>query len=401
MPRKTKTYRPSPINLDNVVSVRVVRGPHPKDTAAGVKPKDARWYWRAFVAGACVEVLGWVTEEEARRKGGEHVQTYAAEEDRTPKAVGGTFVALVQDWRDYMLSRQDAAVRTKKNAKQNADHLLDHWPDVKVSSVRAKHVQEYVNARISEGVAESTLQQELRAAGAAWRWGQEEGRAPARRFPKVQVNGRQLEDRKREKYTPPQEDVDAVLDHLPRTWRRMALALINECGARASGIQGMTWDDVDWTGKRLRVGKKTGKRWIEASDHILAELAAFRAMPAEGRLDGVERYVLGVSPKNVPSKLGGYEEGAIGDVCRDLGIKPFTPHGMRRLVVRRLRKGGVPAISAAEYLGHSVKMMQELYDSVDAEDRSERRSFVNSWRGDTDSVSGTQSTDNTPPRTVH
>ena len=52
---------------------------------------------------------------------------------------------------------------------------------------------------------------------------------------------------------------------------------------------------------------------------------------------------------------------------KELG--PFTPHGLRRLVVDRLARAGVDVGTAAALLGHSPTVMLQHYRAVNDGDR--------------------------------
>lgn len=55
--------------------------------------------------------------------------------------------------------------------------------------------------------------------------------------------------------------------------------------------------------------------------------------------------------------------------CRRVGVEPFTPHGLRRMVVTRLLRAGVDAGTAASLTGHSVQVMLVHYQQVSDVDR--------------------------------
>ena len=58
----------------------------------------------------------------------------------------------------------------------------------------------------------------------------------------------------------------------------------------------------------------------------------------------------------------------IGEACTELGIPPFTNHGLRRRAIRRFRKAGVPVKEAAAYFGHSEIVMLRMYDEIEEGD---------------------------------
>ncbi len=64
--------------------------------------------------------------------------------------------------------------------------------------------------------------------------------------------------------------------------------------------------------------------------------------------------------------------------CEELGIEPFAWHGVRRRLVRRLRREGVSVTAAAAYLGHSPLVMVRLYDEIDDDDLEDEMAKV--WK---------------------
>jgi hypothetical protein len=55
--------------------------------------------------------------------------------------------------------------------------------------------------------------------------------------------------------------------------------------------------------------------------------------------------------------------------CTAAGVKPFTPHGFRRMVVDRMIRGGIDPATAASLTGHSVEVMLRCYRKVTDDDR--------------------------------
>jgi integrase len=377
MPSKApkKPYRPEPI-VSEPVRCRVVRGPHPDD--ASIKPEDARWYWRIFLGNDCVEVLGWATVPDARRAAARQSAAHAEVRDTSgPAPTAGTVGALLDGWAAYMAARRDIKPRTKKNAAQYVGHLrAAPLADVRTSALRSADLDGYAGARSDAGAGGGTIAQEVGALRAAWAWGQGRGVVPDRAFPRFKLRISPVRD----KYTPPDADIAAVVAALTPGWQRAALVLAAYGGLRTHEIAALTWDDVDLSPGaglvRVSGETKTGAREVVLPDEAVTELRAFRDLPPASRAAGEAGYLLGVMPGNVPAKLGGFEGGAIGEACRVLGLRTFTPHGLRRAAVRRFRRAGVPLAVAAAHFGHSPDVMMKVYDEVDDHDRDDARRRV-------------------------
>ncbi len=91
---------------------------------------------------------------------------------------------------------------------------------------------------------------------------------------------------------------------------------------------------------------------------FLQEWHLMRGRPARGE------NLLGVRGKMLRSR--GRDK--LEDTCEALEIEPFAWHGVRRRVVRRLRKAGVSIKGAAFLLGHSPTVMLRIYDELEPGD---------------------------------
>ena len=84
------------------------------------------------------------------------------------------------------------------------------------------------------------------------------------------------------------------------------------------------------------------------------------------RLDGSDEYLLEFSVKGRTTEI----HSRLKRACKAAGIAPFTPHGLRRLVVDTMARNGVDAGTAASLTGHSPVVMLRFYRQVTDEDRA-------------------------------
>ena len=106
-----------------------------------------------------------------------------------------------------------------------------------------------------------------------------------------------------------------------------------------------------------KVGDGNGVREVPIPDELLTLL--LESLMRRGR-PGTEAHLLGVKggilrPRGRDKLVAAY---------RALGIEPFTWHGVRRCVVKRMRNTSVSVRVAAGYLGHHPTVMLNIYDSV-------------------------------------
>ena len=127
--------------------------------------------------------------------------------------------------------------------------------------------------------------------------------------------------------------------------------------ARVSSICAVCEGDLDEI-RGLRIpDTKTGPRWFPVPVEIASSLKEHFA-ENEGPL-------IAGSPKVAPQIV----RDRLRRACKAAGVKPFPPHGFRRMVVDRMIRGGVDPATAASLTGHSVEVMLRSYRKVTDEDR--------------------------------
>lgn len=332
--------------------------------------REGAWYWRAerYTEGKSETVwTGWGTPEEAERTVARIVGGVA------PAPVAGTTVGdLLELWIGRQEDRADArqlspnTVRAQRNA---AEHLVTHLGHVLVDRVDARAIERAIAGRSREGAAPLTVQQELVALRAAWRWGKEAGHVD-RELPRVHHKAEAVSER----YTPSRGDVEAVIAELTG-WRRPAVELLASTGCRLSEVGALRVEDIDLEHQCVRVRGKTGRREVPLAPPAMRRLLAWVGERTSGPL-------WGVAPGSVRHMLGP----GIHRAAKRAGVHPWTPHGLRRWVRSLLRRAGTDASVSADLLGHSVAVMQRYYDQVDEEEAREamRRARVGYLGGDAD-----------------
>jgi len=136
-------------------------------------------------------------------------------------------------------------------------------------------------------------------------------------------------------------------------------------GARISAVMDLRWQNIDLDGGWVEFTKtKTRKtRKVSLSDRLCKSLMEFRS-PQTGGCDRV--FNVGNYPDHVDGHPGRRQAVSrqVRKACKDLGIKPFSPHGLRRLAADTMARSGVDVATAAQILGHSVEMMLKIYRTV-------------------------------------
>lgn len=142
----------------------------------------------------------------------------------------------------------------------------------------------------------------------------------------------------------------------------LVVRLLAMTGARVSEVCDLVPDSLDLMCGILHLGSKTGRR----GSPLPAELVeALRDRVADGRPRLLDR------PRESASQV---VRDRLRRASKAAGVPVFTPHGLRRLVVDRMARGGVDVGTAASLTGHSVEVVLRYYRQVSDEDR--RRAVV-------------------------
>ena len=156
--------------------------------------------------------------------------------------------------------------------------------------------------------------------------------------------------------TPTPGDVAAVLKHMDGDYR-LGVLLLFATGARIGEVCNLRRKEVEATGVST-LGSKNRSRRVPLRSEIVAEVM--------DRLDGSDDYLLDFPAKDRKQAL----RSRLKRACKAAGIAPFTPHGLRRLVVDTMARNGVDAGTAASLTGHSPVVMLRFYRQVTDEDRA-------------------------------
>ncbi len=332
------------------------------------------WYWRVFYRDRTI-ASGWYTPEEVV-----HVAIRLLQEDNFIPATDGkprTVGQLLRVWAAHYRKRNDIDAKTLGVKRRNLRHLLAHLDDILLAELGQADIDNYRDERLDETGAPSTIEIEHRTLRQAWGWGRKRsyvtGTAPELEIEKWSV----YNDR-----TPSDDEIDAVMALLGERatrrvngarWPKMCVRFMKETGARLHEVGTLVWSRIELDGAKPRVtllGKRTRKgrrkkenqpRTIPISVALATELKLWAMQVGHRSADSP---LLGVSHGTCRSR-GIWH---IKEACRELGIEPFTNHGIRRRAIRRFRRAEVHVNEAAEYFGHSPVTMMRIYDEIEPAD---------------------------------
>lgn len=192
---------------------------------------------------------------------------------------------------------------------------------------------------------------------AAWKWARDfmDDFPPAnvwRTVPK-------FPETRKPRYVPPEKDLFKVIEAATGQDRVMLLTLLYTA-ARKGEMFRMVWQDVDFAGKRLRLG--TRKRadgsleyeWLPMTDDLFATLL-------EHRKGAVNEWVFVQSVGRHSGKPYTENRGFPQEICEKVEAKPFGCHAIRHHTASTLWKLGVPLQMVQLILRHKSPRTTEKY----------------------------------------
>jgi integrase len=299
-----------------------------------------------------------------------------ADETKDARTVGDAIDRFVA----HSFAAYQAGAKSKSvyyNRKQQAQVIERAWPEfmaIRLWSLREADL-ELLSFKVLASKAPSTGQPYapatvdlvVRLPAAAMRWLR--AREGGDRIPKPPFfDSEHLRVQTRDKYTPTEEECARLAAAL-FGWDRIMTILLWQSGARIGEIRDLTWDRVNYDQGRIYLAKTKNHKprpvrvpaWVvdELREHRRAVLS-----DTSGRYTS-KTHVLGVRGNGGMSRY----RNRLYATQATLGLPKFTPHGFRRHMVDDLQRSGVPVKVAAELMGHSVRVMLDLYQQVAEADR--------------------------------
>jgi integrase len=404
--------KPSSIVIEPV-RARAVRGPHPKN------PKS--WYWRPeYHHDGTTESFKsfWATRDEARERITELLAAKGIDrlvEER--RVVRGevthlsTVEHLMRAFIGWWEEKDDAKPATLKIYRFAARRLVKHIGDVRVARLDLPVLERYrrdrqrewkkdlleqiertraalVEAKAAVAAPDApesarrrvrqlqtrrdrlerrrakpvltSLSSEFKVLRAAWNWAQEriDGFPRHRlRVRTVAPSSKDLEESS-DNYRPSVAEFWAVMEHLDG-WALRACLLLAATGARKKEIATARWEGFDAGEGTLLVDGKTGERTVALPAPTIEMLLEIQPPPPVGRIIG----------EVTVSTFGSWLGHKLRRACEETGVRPFTVHGIRRMVTDRMYSSGSDPSAAAAQLGHSVKVALQHYRKAKVADK--------------------------------
>jgi integrase len=229
-------------------------------------------------------------------------------------------------------------------------------PDADVQTFRKMDALKYLQKLFKKRSGYS-VNKERKNMAAAWNFGVKflEG-FPAMnpflavpRFPEVRQN----------RYVPPEKDFRKVLDQAEGQDKVMLMTFLHTA-ARRGELYKLQWGDVDFGGKRLRLGTKKRQdgsmeyEWLPMTDELFNTLLAHRQ-------GAVNEWVFTQSSGRCEGKPYTENRGFPQRLCESAEVKPFGCHAIRHLTASILANNNVPMIAIQQILRHKKLATTERY----------------------------------------
>ena len=336
-----RSARPKPFSLDKI-KCRIVSGPHPDD--------PNRWYWQAVTYGDGEQRTiwtGWGSVEEVKAALAPLLMGMQAAPSRREDRVS-TVQDLLEVWLAWQLGQPNLSEGRKLNSKKEAEHVAAVIGDVLILRLDTTTLTEYQRVRLREGASTGVIRNEISTVIQAWNWGGERGLAPERRLRRPRLQHKSV----RNDYVPDLVEFWKAVDALPdsRPWARTMLLLLGATGARPSEIAALTWEDIHWRRRTVRLDGKTGKRLAVVSQEVLDELAPHRPDPATGRVLSVSLTTARVDIRKI-----------LRDACVAANVTPFLPMSIRKMVENAMFDAGADPGVVSRQLGHTPEVSLRHY----------------------------------------
>jgi integrase len=325
----------------------------------------------------------WEREERARldREGQAYVD---------PKAAKVTVTDYARRWVE---SRPNRAGTTKRYQGMIAAHLVGTpLGRMHVAAVRPIHVQEWATSRAAV-LSPSTLDRTFTFLRSVFKSAAETGLVP--RTPCLSTIQRPRAEQQ-DRTVLDAAQVEALVDATPERYRALVV-LLATCGLRIGEALGLKVEDIDRDAQVLRVRRQLdqrarsltplktseSRREVPLPPHVLRALAAHRlAFPAHSSDDDLDG-LLFTSAHGRPLRYDVVALKVFRPAVQAAGLDGLTPHGLRHHAGSVLLHHGVPPVTVARILGHSVEVLLRTYaHAMPSGEDMARRAMAEAWTQD-------------------
>ncbi len=321
------------------------------------------WYaWIGQSGGGTAKVSTQCSDKKAAEKRANELER----ESLDPAYTAANNATTVEACNEFLGSRvrRGRAVGTLHHYRVKLGHVVRLMP-ARLGDIDAAACERFIEQRLREGAAQTTVKKEIRALGATLRHARRQGTY----LRVVETVIPELEEtyKPRERFLTPMELV-ALCNVLPHE-KAAHVVFIVATGARWGESVRALRCDVAGSMVMLR-GTKTKRAWrtvpVPPTMRIAVAWSLANALAPSGLRDGL--VLLSTSQDRLFGPWTNVRR-ALAVACGKLGIPPVTPNDLRRTFATWLRVSGVTPDIIGAALGHTTSRMADLvYGRIGPED---------------------------------
>ena len=300
---------------------------------------NGKWRGTRMIQGR-VRTKSFPTKAEAKKwEAEQNAERWEVETSPTPTVCWLDFATSYLRMAEERFSRK--TWQEKKHSFRLSLQVLP--PDMNIEHITPRHGLDVLRrVALTSGNAANKTRKNL---AAAWTWGQRYYGLPpvnpflsVERFPADQTP----------RYVPPEEDFWKVYEIADSVDKAFLLFLLHTAARRAEAFR-LTWEDVDFSGRKIRLGtRKTGGRGMEYA--WIPMTTALRDALGEMKIRNRGNPLVFSNRHNGAQYTA--RQHMMPELCKAAGVKPFGFHAIRHLSATILAYEGMDIPSVQAVLRH-------------------------------------------------
>lgn len=252
---------------------------------------------------------------------------------------------------DFLRYSERYSRYTHSHYKTMCKRIIKAWgPDTDVAAITNKMCLEYLDSRAL--ISGNCANEDRKRLSAMWNhWIEYDGLQsnPISKIPSYSHE-------ETPQYTPPKKDIQSIV-MVTKDQDRAIIDVFRYTGARRSEVYRLTWDDVLFDQKQIRLKTRKTKKgtWRVRFVHMGPTL--YESIKRQwDRRDKESPYVF-----TRDGKRYGKRDEWLPALCKKAGVKPFSYHALRRYRGSTLMDMGASLKEVQEQLGHTSLRHTEKY----------------------------------------
>ena len=267
-------------------------------------------------------------------------------------------ISLLEWATEYLKFSEQNFVKNTFDEKQFAFRQLFSFPGIQpaksvelLTAYQAQQALQVQAARRSGNAANK----DRKNLSAAWSWGVKYLGLPEKNpFSRID----KFSSERHERNVPTLDDFWKVFNIVDIDQDKLMLYCYLQTGARRDEIFRLTWSDIDFFGKRIRLSWRKNRagewrnQWISVKDDLIQWLLRHKKASATVDIQNVFLY------ENMAYL---YRQHWLGRLCKKAGVEPFGFHGIRHLFASILAAQNVPLVEIQHMLRHTSLATTQRY----------------------------------------